>query len=552
MRKHVLVVAAAILSAALGTVGCASSTSGGTAAATAAANSVAGTPAPVDFEGLRTRVAGFLLSDDDAAAAALRDSVLADGAAVDSLARAVAERPAPAVGERGWSFRSLTGVDGLVRPWVLFVPEGNPPPGGWTLVFDLHGGVSRPVPLTHGELREMEEFFWASTAAERGWLVVVPAGQRLAEWWSDTGHGNLRRLLELVKREFPVDENRVFSTGFSDGASGSFHFALADRTPLAGIIPLNGHMGVAQAGGLQVHLRNLLDVPAYVVNTDGDSLYPSAALAPVYEALAALRAPVVYHEVKGFRHDPSYLPAERPAILAWMDGVRRHPHPAVVHWEGADPAWGRAHWIRVTGVDGSSGEAWRFPDVNPVLPPPRPRLGVVIDQEFEGPGVRVESVAGGSCADGAGVKAGDVLVELNGTALAEMRELRAALATTEHGTTVSLRVKRGDGELPLSGTLPEARAEPAFAREKPWGSLRAERNGNRIDVTHRGIAKLEILLPHGTWNPREPLVVTVNGRVVHDAVVKEDAKLLLDRAREDLDRTMVYSGRVELSTTEGS
>jgi serine protease Do len=55
-------------------------------------------------------------------------------------------------------------------------------------------------------------------------------------------------------------------------------------------------------------------------------------------------------------------------------------------------------------------------------------------------GVLVEEVAHGSPAERAGIKAGDVVVSINGMALESAAQLRNAIALLRVGQTVELRV----------------------------------------------------------------------------------------------------------------
>ncbi len=509
-----------------------------------AAPPVAPRPAPA---AVKARVRALLDAAEVDEASRRAGALLSDGADGAVLASAVAEgRTYAADVPRGWIEREYA-EDGRPRPWIAYIPENYDPAVRWPVVFDLHGGVSRPDPLTAAQLRVMEDDLWGATAAERGWILVVPAGLRGAEWWSSPGEAMVLRILDAVKTTWNVDEDRVFATGFSDGASGSFYLALAARSPFAGFIPLNGHAGVAGAAGLQVHLRGLLDRPAYVVNTDQDSLYPSAALRPVFEALAGLRAPVLWHEITGYRHDPSYLPAERSAILAWMDGVRRDALPAVVHWEGADAErGGGADWIRVTAL-APGAEHRVFPDVNPLLPPGKPRIGFTVDQGFEGPGVRISGVLDGTPAREVGLVAGDVIVGLDGADIGTYGELRTALGATDHGAPFRLRWLRDGETLERDGRFPPAAPSPAFRRERPWGSLRAEARGNLVEVISEGVAAFDIEVMEGLFDLAQPVAVHVNGALAFHGPVARDPALLLERALRDRDRARVVVARIAVT-----
>jgi hypothetical protein len=76
-------------------------------------------------------------------------------------------------------------------------------------------------------------------ADKYGWIDIIPPGQRGATWHDRVGTGSIMVQLAAVKRRYNVDENRVFSGGFSGGGhtTGLYH-----PTPLAGIVALSGNI----------------------------------------------------------------------------------------------------------------------------------------------------------------------------------------------------------------------------------------------------------------------------------------------------------------------
>ena len=488
-------------------------------------------------------VARFLGASEAAArekAAADLVAAKADPARVATLL--AAGRPHGKDAKTGWQERMHRGADGVERAWLLYVPGDYDPAKPRPFWIDMHGGVSMPNALTHEELQQMS-FFWGKEAATRGFLLALPAGQAGAEWWTENGAGNVLGILATVKREYAVDPDRVVATGFSDGGSGAYYLALTHPDPFAAIVPLNGHVGVAGVKGLQVHLRNLVNMPVYAVNTDQDSLYPSEAIRPLAEALKALSATFTWREIKGFAHDPSYLPGERGAIGTWVDAHPRVPHPERAVWEGtADAPTHGALWLDAVKV-ADRGEAATFPDVNPVLPTPV-RLGINIDTAFEGPGVKVSGVAEGSPAAAAGVAVGDVITGLDAVDIAGVRDLRRALAAKAHGQDFRVRLKRGEEKIEKEGRLAEAGPQPALDRTRPFGTVDARRKGNGFDVTCANVESFDLLLGAGAVDPSKPVVVRVNGKEVSNATVAPDLAFLLARAAKDDDPRRIYFARV--------
>jgi S1-C subfamily serine protease len=102
---------------------------------------------------------------------------------------------------------------------------------------------------------------------------------------------------------------------------------------------------------------------------------------------------------------------------------------------------------------------------------PRVRLGVELsplsDQlaEFFGvrEGVLVSTVARGSAAAEAGVRAGDVITAVDGRMVESAADVRAAVADVDGGATLGLTVVRDGETLTLSVTLPDGAGPPGPA-----------------------------------------------------------------------------------------
>jgi Do/DeqQ family serine protease len=88
------------------------------------------------------------------------------------------------------------------------------------------------------------------------------------------------------------------------------------------------------------------------------------------------------------------------------------------------------------------------------------RLGVT-----QGPGVVVYQVQGGSGADRAGLRRGDVITALNGTAVSDPNTFRNQIARTPPGSEITLSVKRNGQDQQVRATLGEFTPPPAQEQE---------------------------------------------------------------------------------------
>jgi hypothetical protein len=282
-----------------------------------------------------------------------------------------------------------------------------------------------------------------------------------------------------------------------------------------------------------------------VVNTENDSLYPSASVGPIVSALGPLGVDVTFHAIPRFTHNPMYMATERPVIAAWMEKTAREPAPKTVFWQGTAGAPHRVDWLDGV-VLGDAGSEADIQDPNPAIPPGRVRIGVNIDPEFPGPGVKVTNVAEDSAAEAMALQSGDVIVGLDDVDVGGIQDLRRVLGRKSHGDAFRLHLLRGEERIQAAGQFPEARPRPVFRRTEPWGRLAATVAENVFDVEARGIRRFDLYLSADLVDLLQPVKVRVDGRVLHDAVVEPDLEFLLHRAAADGDRSAVYLARLRV------
>jgi hypothetical protein len=86
-----------------------------------------------------------------------------------------------------------------------------------------------------------------------------------------------------------------------------------------------------------------------------------------------------------------------------------------------------------------------------------------------------------------------------------------------------------------------------YRRVRDSGRVDAVRQGNAFELKTRGVRELTLLLSPDAVDFARPVKVTVNDRVVHDAVVKKDVATLLEWAARDNDRTLLYGAALRVT-----
>jgi len=119
----------------------------------------------------------------------------------------------------------------------------------------------------------------------------------------------------------------------------------------------------------------------------------------------------------------------------------------------------------------------------------------------DGEGVLVRSVRKGSPADGAGLRAGDVIVKVDGEGISDSADLRSALRE-RRGKTFPLTIVRDRREQSVSVTLPKAEA-PAEEdlEESSYENLIQDRVQKKMDTVKRKLdaARAAMQAGPGAW-----------------------------------------------------
>jgi polyhydroxybutyrate depolymerase len=160
-------------------------------------------------------------------------------------------------------------VAGLERSYLLHLPASLPAGRSLPLLLVFHGagGGSRSM-ARHAGLAEL--------GVDRGYAVVHPDG--IARRWND-GRNNgaaqddvefVRRLLDSLGRELPVDTTRVYAAGISNGAGFSYRLACDLPGAFAAIAAVAG----APAAALEPRCAATSPVSVIAFQGTGDRLMP--------------------------------------------------------------------------------------------------------------------------------------------------------------------------------------------------------------------------------------------------------------------------------------
>lgn len=133
--------------------------------------------------------------------------------------------------------------DSTKNAFLVHLPKNYNPEKKYPLLFFLHGAVKnnalvdfQPVGLNLGEWNR----YYTKYAEQNDVILVFPKGSRQYNWMlPDDGYFMIPEMLKLIKKGINVDDSKVFISGHSNGATGSFSYLMKQPTQFAGFYGFN-------------------------------------------------------------------------------------------------------------------------------------------------------------------------------------------------------------------------------------------------------------------------------------------------------------------------
>jgi predicted peptidase len=221
-------------------------------------------------------------------------------------------------------------LGGKSMPYLLMKPLGYDSTKSYPLILFLHGsgerGQDNKRTLTHIESLLTADSNRTAFPA----FVLVPqcdTGHRWVEVdWKAVSHTQPAEpskymqltisLLDKIESSFPIDPKRIYVTGLSMGAFGSWDIIARLPNKFAAAAPVCG-------GGDTETATLIKQIPIWIFHGSTDKVVKASRSSDMYEALKKVGGNVKYAEYKDVGHD-SWKPAYRePDFLKWMFGQRK-------------------------------------------------------------------------------------------------------------------------------------------------------------------------------------------------------------------------------------
>ena len=250
-------------------------------------------------------------------------------------------------------------TDSLRTSFLVVLPENYDSHTSYPLLFFLHGAVfyntGYPAIASASDTSGWNRFY---TKYAGDVIMVYPRANKRYNWmYPDDGFFMVPGILKQVKQVINIDDNRVFITGHSNGATGSFSYLVKQPSAFAGFYGFNTRPRVETGG---TYIKNILNRSFFNVSTDSDYYYPPSANDSLSALMKTISADYQDHRYRGFPHwFPQFDQSEPVYKLLFADlaNRKRNPFHAVIYWECDDAKYGLCDWLQITSLDTTGKKA---------------------------------------------------------------------------------------------------------------------------------------------------------------------------------------------------
>ncbi len=435
--------------------------------------------------------------------------------------------------------------DTLTAPYFIHIPQNYNPSKPAQLLVYLHGGVGRKdfVEDFDEYTQQVIEIFPQEVRDD--WFFLFPQGNQNTMWWDLVGMENIKTQIRNLKENYNINDNKIYMTGFSDGGSASFHFALTDPNLFAAFYPLNGYIAVgSRVTQNPAYLPNLRNRHSRAINTDEDGLYPSADMRLLMELSLQAGADLLYKEYWGIGHDFAYADVDVPIMVQDMKNHTRDIFRSEIYWETSTHEFNRCDWLEISELDTLETPKEWHKEYNIKMENKRIQFGFYHDETFEGNGVKVGNIIEGSTADSMDLKKDDIVIKMAGKVVENIEKLSELKTFKKRGDEVSLFVLRDNKEIKLFGQFPEIEFYDAFIMNKISGAVKAIYWGNQFEIETSRVDELAIYIHPYMVNLEIPVSITVNGNEVFNEHIEINRKFMVENFINNFDRKALWVNRI--------
>lgn len=245
-------------------------------------------------------------------------------------------------------------IDSTYTSYFVSLPKSYNPKKSYPVLFFLHGAVQGNALSEYQNETILGDWnrYYTKYAALNDVIMVYPKGSKQYNWMNpDQGFFMVPSMLKEMKQSINIDDDKVFITGHSNGATGSFSYLMKQQSPFAGFYGFNTQPKVRTGG---TFIRNILNRSYFNVSTDEDYYYPPEANDSLNVIMKRIKADYQDHRYNGWPHwFPQFDESEPVYPMIFRDIVTRNRNAfkPTIYWECDDVKYGKADWVQINQLD---------------------------------------------------------------------------------------------------------------------------------------------------------------------------------------------------------
>lgn len=258
--------------------------------------------------------------------------------------------------------------DSASTSYLIHLPNHYNPTNKYPLLFFLHGAVRSNTLVDYQIAQENLggwNRFYTKYADLNNVILVFPKGSKKYNWMTpDDGFFMIPDILKQIKRVIHVDDNKVFISGHSNGATGSFSYLMKQPTQFAGFYGFNSYPKVFTGGTFVENIKNRSFIN---FSTDKDYYYPPNANDDLVKLMNGIAADYKDYRYNGFPHWFPQFDESEPAyqiVFKDLKNRKRNPFPKEISWEFDDNKYGNTDWLSDIKLDTLTSKANGHKELN--------------------------------------------------------------------------------------------------------------------------------------------------------------------------------------------
>lgn len=244
--------------------------------------------------------------------------------------------------------------DTLKTSYFVHLPENYNPQKKYPVLLFLHGAV-RHTSFSDFQTKSNLKYwnrFYTKYADKNNVILIFPSANKEYNWMtSNKGFFMVPTIVRQIKKAINIDDNKIFISGHSNGATGSFSYLMKDPSLFAGFYGFNTHPRVFTGGTFIENMKNRSFIN---FSTDQDYYYPPQANDSISNLCKKIGVDYQDYRYNGFPHWFPEFDESEPAYKIIFNDLNtrvRNPFPKEISWETDDENNGDVDWISSIKLD---------------------------------------------------------------------------------------------------------------------------------------------------------------------------------------------------------